>query len=303
MKIPVRPVCRRKVLYTALVLFFFTAGFVVPQSVSQVVFLPQTYYVGDRVEARVVVRGVAASDVSVPEDLPDYGWVVIDSVALVERPDGVEVRILFQPFFVGTRELPPLDLEGYLLTGVSAFVTSVAPEEGELQPASVRDQLVLPGTQIQIAAALTVAVGAPLLIFLAGGWGRRFRDHLVRRYRERRPYRVFLRSVRALVGEMHGLDGKSFYIRLLDLFRVYLDARFAAGVRSATTGELDHVLSRAGFAPGLRRSIIDLFQFGDLVKFAHRRVTLNERNGHIEEMRRIVETLQRHGPGGPDVDS
>jgi hypothetical protein len=291
------------VVLLVLLLLFHVAGFVLPQNVSQVVFLPQTYYIGDRVEARVVVRGISPDELTVPEKLPDLGWIVIDSAAIVERPGGVEVRILFQPFFVGTRELPPIDLEGYRLTGVSAFVTSVAPEEGELQPASVRDQLVLPGTQIQIAGALTAIVGTPLLLFLAGGWGRRFRDRLVRRYRERRPYRTFLRSLKSLVAEMHGLDGKSFYIRLLDTFRTYLDGRFSAGVHSATTGELDHVLSRARFSPELRGQIIDLFRFADLVKFAHRRVTLNERNGHIDEIRKIAETLQRHGPGGSDVDS
>jgi len=303
MNLPVPSLRHPPVVVMVLLFLAHVTGTVVPQSVSQVVFLPQTYYVGDRVEARVVVRGIRPANLTIPDELPDLGWIVIDSIAVVERPDGAEVRILFQPFFVGTRELPPIDLDGYRLTGVSALVTSVAPEEGELQPASVRDQLVLPGTQVQIAGALTALVGTPLLLLLAGGWGRRFRDRLVRRYRERRPYRTFLRSLKTLVAEMHGLDGKSFYIRLLDTFRMYLDGRFSAGVHSATTGELEHVLGRARFSPELRSSIIDLFRFGDLVKFAHRRVTLSERNSHIDEIRRIAETLQRYGPGGADVDS
>ena len=271
----------------------------VGQSVSQVVFLPQTYYIGDRVEARVVLRDVNAADITIPETLPTTPAVTIDSVTTVQRADGVEIRFVFQPFFTGTRELPAIDFDGVTLSGVSAFVTSVAEPGEELELASIREQLILPGTQIQLALAVIALIGVPAVIIVAGGWGRR-RLHGIRRwYRENRPYRAFVRAQKSLTGELHSLDGKAFYIRLLDTFRTYLDGRLGTHVRSATTGEMDHVLSRAHVTEDLRLRIVELFRFGDLVKFARQRVTIEQRTAHVAEVRQVVDALQRHKPGTP----
>ena len=69
-------------------------------------------------------------------------------------------------------------------------------------------------------------------------------------------------------------------------------------MRSATTGEMDHVLSRAQVNDELRGRIVELFRFGDLVKFAQQRVTLKQRSAHITEVREVVDELQRHKPNG-----
>ncbi|MDA3949559.1 MAG: hypothetical protein PF508_10040 [Spirochaeta sp.] len=268
------------------------------QIVSQVVFLPQTYYIGDRVEARVVLRDVSVEEITIPDQLPTTPAVTIDSVSTVQRADGVEVRFVFQPFFTGTRELPPIDLDGVTVSGVSAFVTSVAGPGEELELVSVRDQLILPGTQLQLAFAMAALIGVPTVVIVAGGWGRRRLSGIRRWYRENRPYRTFLRSQKLLATEMPGLDGKSFYIRLLDTFRDYLDGRLGTRVRSATTGEMDHVLTRAHVDEELRTRIVELFRFGDLVKFARQRVTLEQRTVHVTEVRAVVDALQRHKPDG-----
>lgn len=268
------------------------------QIVSQVVFLPQTYYIGDRVEARVVLRNVSADDITIPEQLPTTPAVTIDSVTTVQRADGVEVRFMFQPFFTGTRELPPINLDGVTVSGVSAFVTSVAEPGEELELVSVRDQLILPGTQLQLALAVTALVGIPTVVIVAGGWGRRRLNAVRRWYRENRPYRTFVKSQKSLAAEMHSLDGKTFYIRLLDAFRSYLDGRLGGRVRSATTGEMDHVLTRAHVHDDVRARVVELFRFGDLVKFARQRVTLEQRTIHLTEVRAVVDALQQRKPGG-----
>jgi hypothetical protein len=286
---------RAKSLLSAGVLLFglfMVAGTVDGQSLSSVVFLPQTYYVGDRVEARVVVRGVSATDIVVPEELPRNSWVVVDSITTIQRADGVELRILFQPFFQGTRELPRIDLGGFVLSGVSPFVSTVFEPGDDQDLASIRDQLLLPGTHLQFALALIVIVAVPTLIFFAGGWGKRWVLAVRVRYRENRPYRIFLRSVRALAGELNAVDGKTFYIRLMDICRDYLDGKLGGGIRSATTGEMNRVLRHKTVPDDERARLVELFEFGDLVKFAGRRVTLAERTAHIEEVRSIVATLQ-----------
>jgi hypothetical protein len=267
------------------------------QTVSQVVFLPQTYYIGDVVEARAIVRVTESLDLVPPTPLPQTDWVDIHSVVVVQRADGYEVRVTFQPFFVGTRQLPPIDLGSMTLTGVSAVVQSLSVEEGPLELQPVRDQLLLPGTQALIAVFLLLLVGVPVVIILTGGWARRWIENLRERYRASRPYRTLTRGLRQLQTELHDLDGKGYYIRLLDLARAFLGGRFGPRFRSATTGELDQQLRRVGIDPELRKRLVALFQFGDLVKFAGRRVTVDDRTHHLEEVRTIAVELRRQERG------
>ncbi|MFA7566464.1 MAG: hypothetical protein WCY01_05505 [Alkalispirochaeta sp.] len=271
------------------------------QTISSVVFLPQTYYVGDRVEARVVVRGITINDIKLPDEKPRNSWVVVDSITPIQRADGVELRIQFQPFFRGTRELPRMDLGGVVLTGISPFVTTVFSETEEPELASIRDQLLLPGTYFQFALVLVFIIAVPAVVFLAGGWGKRWALAIRVRYRENRPYRAFSRSMRALQNELTDLDGKTFYIRLLDICREYLDGRLGGGFRSATTGEMDRALRRAAVDEDERARIVTLFTFGDLVKFAGKRVTLADRTGHMDEVTAVVTALQN--ARSRDVDS
>lgn len=264
------------------------------QAVSQVVFLPQTYYVGDVVEARVLIRSSANLDLAPPATLPATDWVDIRSVTIVQRADGYEVRIVFQPFFVGTRQLPPIDLQAITISDLSPVVNSLAPEEGDLQLRPIRDQLLLPGTQILIAVMILGLVGTPILVITTSGWLSRTIGRLRARYRENRPYRMLQRGLKQLQAEMHQVDGKRYYIRLLDLTREYLGGRFSPSFRSATTGELDVQLRRVGIPPAARGRLVELFQFGDLVKFANRRITVADRTRHLEEVREVTAQLQRN---------
>lgn len=282
-------------------LFTITVSEARGQDVTDVMFLPQTYHVGDRVEARVVLRNLEVDDLTIPAQPPETSWVRFESIIPIQRADGVELRILFQPFFVGTRELPALDLDGAVVTGITAFTTSVRTSDDEAASLIVRDQLVLPGTQLQLALLIGLIVIVPIVVIVTGGWGRRTVRRVARWYRENRPYRTFSRAIKALNKETHAIDGKTFYIRLLDISRTYLDGRFGTTVRSATTGELDGVLSRAGIDDESRRRIVSLFQFGDLVKFANQKVGIEARSRHVQELQRVVETLQREGVR--DVDS
>jgi hypothetical protein len=287
-------VIRRPLLALVIVL---CSPLVWSQTVSQVVFLPQTYYIGDIVEARVIVRAAESLDLVPPTPLPRTDWVDIQSVVVVQRADGYEVRVLFQPFFVGTRQLPPIDLGSMTLSGVSVVVRRIAVEEGELQLQPVRDQLLLPGTEALIAVSLLLLIGVPVVIVLTGGWARRWLATVRERYRASRPYRALSRGLRQLQSELHELDGKGYYIRLLDLARSFLGGRFGPRFRSATTGELDQQLRRAGVDEALRERLVALFQFGDLVKFAGRRVTVDDRTHHLEEVRTVALELRRQERG------
>ncbi|MFW5827496.1 MAG: hypothetical protein ACOCU4_05370 [Alkalispirochaeta sp.] len=284
---------RRVVMLGALAVLVGVSGSLSSQSVADVIFLPQTYYVGDLVEARVVVRSSEDLDLSVPQTLPSTEWVDLREVSIVQRADGYEVRILFQPFFVGTRQLPAIDLGSFTVSGVSAVVSTLQSEEGELELQPVRDQLLLPGTRALIAAIILAVFGIPLVVVFTGGWITRHVAAFRERYRANRPYRTLQKRLKQLQTEMHELDGKGYYIRLVDITRSYLEGRYGIVFRSATTGELDRYLRKEGIPEEQRQRLIELFQFGDLVKFANRRVTVHDRTYHLEAVKSLSGELQR----------
>lgn len=284
---------RRLLMLGALTVLVGASGSLSGQSVGEVLFLPQTYYVGDVVEARVVVRSSEDLDLSVPPTLPATEWVDLREVSIVQRADGYEVRILFQPFFVGTRQLPAIDLGMFTVSGVSAVVSTLQSEEGELALQSVRDQLLLPGTRALIAVIVLAIFGVPLAVAFTGGWITRNVVALQERYREKRPYRTLQKRLKQLQTETHELDGKRYYIKLVDITRSYLEGRYGIVFRSATTGELDVYLRKEGIPVEQRQRLIELFQFGDLVKFANRRVTVHDRTYHMDAVKALAGELQR----------
>lgn len=272
----------------------------VAQTVSQAVFLPQQYYVGDIVEARVVVRGSVVPERDPTQKLPSLPWVEILDVLIVQRADGYEVRIRFQPFFVGTRRLPPISLGDVTIDNVSAFVGSVLPEDNP-EAAGMRDQLLLPGTRLLLVLLVVALFAIPTIVFVAGDWGRRTVRRLVRWYRERIPYRRFVRGLRSLSGRIHEIDGKRFYTDLQQLTREFMDRRFDAGLRAATTGELEERLSRIGIPVDSRERLRGMFEIADLVRYANRRVSLEERSAHLEDLRVITRELHRRKTEAPHV--
>ena len=272
------------------------------QTVGQIVFLPQTFYVGDVVEARVVVRTSESLDIVVPPVLPDREWVDFRSVYVVQRADGYEVRIVFQPFFVGARQLPRLDLGSVVLPEISVVVHSLT-EEGEISLQPVREQQLLPGTRPAIAIIVLVLLGAPVLIGVTSGWVRGRLQRVSLWYRRGRPYRHLQRGMKRLKNEMMELDGKRYYIELLDLARDYLSGRFGAPFRAATTGELSSLLVRQRVPGELTARIVALFAFGDLVKFANQAVTVEDRTTHAAELLSVSAEFQHLAKEAGRVDT
>ncbi|TVR66238.1 MAG: hypothetical protein EA427_16440 [Spirochaetaceae bacterium] len=263
------------------------------QAIAQVVLLPQTFFVGDMVEARVVVRTTETLSLTVPDPLPVTEWITIHSLTIVQRADGFEARIVFQPFFVGTRQLPVIGLGAMELSGVSVFVSSLV-EAGDLDPAPIRDQMILPGTRFLIALLVAMVVFVPLLVLGTGKWIRRWIRYLVGRWRENRPYRRLMKNLKVLQAEMNQVDGKRYYIRLLDEARTFFHRHFHASILAATTEELEGRLEEAKAPAEIRRGLVEMFRFGDLVKFAQQTVTLEDRTRHLDELRRLAQMAYRN---------
>ncbi|MFP4205777.1 MAG: hypothetical protein ACLFRR_06775 [Spirochaetaceae bacterium] len=260
--------------------------------VERTTFLPQVFYVGDRVEMRVAFRTAAGASPRLPEESPTIPWGSLHGVRLGETAAGWELRVTFTPYRTGTQTLPAMRLGDVSLRSIDVPVSSILDEQRD-SLAPLRDQLMLPGTRALIAGAAGLLVLIPGGWFLFFRWGRRKVRAVVQRYREALPYRRISRSLRQLAGDMNEMSDREFYIRLLSDFRAYLSKRMHADALSATTEELAAELQRYIPEAEDRQAVLDVFHFGDRVKFASRRASAEARTQHLEAVLRVLRHLER----------
>ena len=271
---------------------------------QEVRFEPAQFGVGDRVLARIVVRG--AAPLSAPGTVAAGEWLSVHGVDVLPRTDGSwEVRVLFTSYRPGVGELPPIDVGPFRLTGIGFLTVSVLPRYGDVPPAlrPPAAQMAVPGTAaLLIGGALTVLVAPYLLVsgglLLAGAGGR------VRARRARtRPRLLLERGVQQLQsaataaiaagprpprghgrqrGQRHPRisasasasaappDAVAFYARLSHLARGYLAERLALPAHALTVRELRAALPEQGLPHGLGADLAAILDTADRVKFAGR---------------------------------
>ena len=275
--------------------------FAEPERGQEVRFEPAQFGVGDRVLARIVVRG--AAQLSAPGAVAAGEWLSVHGVDVLPRTDGSwEVRVLFTSYRPGVGELPPIDVGPFQLTGVGFLTVSVLPRYGDAPPAlrPPAAQMAVPGSAaLLIGGALAVLVVPYLLVsgglLLAGAGGR------VRARRARtRPRLLLERGVQQLQTGVTGAsaasaaspasaassassassasasasaapsDAVSFYARLSHLARGYLAERLALPAHALTVGELRAALPEQGLPHGLGADLAAILDTADRVKFAGR---------------------------------
>jgi hypothetical protein len=271
--------------------------------IERTLFLPQVFYVGDRVEMRVSFRTSPGASPRLPEETPSISWGTLHRVRLAQVSGGWELRVSFTPFQPGTQTVPPMQLGDVYLRSIDVPVPSILEEDrSELAP--LRDQLLLPATRLLVAAAVGVLVIVPGAWFVFFRWGKRRLSNLVQRYREALPYRRISRSLRQLSNDMDEMSDREFYIRLLADFRAYLARRMHSEALSATTEELAGELERYIPTEEDRRAVLEVFKYGDLVKFASQRASQRDRADHLEAVLRVLRHVERkreprrHGEAG-----
>jgi hypothetical protein len=260
-------------------------------SISRTVFIPSVYYVGDRVELRLSLRSSLLDQIQLPQELPQPSWGTIHDIRIIDREDEKDIRILFTSYYPGTRTLPAINLGPILLSDISIFVSSILDSnQQDLVPS--RDQLILPGTQLIIILWSLLVLSVPLLWLVIFRWGRQYFALLIARYREGLPYRRLTKNLRDLTENAGAMDGRNFYITLLDLVREYLSGRIRVDARSATTRELEFALKKEVENPADRNFIVRLFHHGDLVKFASQPSTLKSRMDHLSQLQEVLEHIE-----------
>ncbi len=263
-----------------------TAGY----QVISVTLLPQEFYVGDRVEMRVTLRTTSAVELLAPERVPTVEWGEIHQVRLVARGLDWDIRIVLTSFQPGTRTIPPLDLGGIVVSDLNVHVPSILAE-GRRDLTTPQPQVLPPGTRLWISVLAMVLVVVPLSLLVFLRWGRRSLVEFLVRRRERKPYRRLVRALSLLSQDVEQIDGREFYIALLEHVRRFISAILETDCMASTTTELGAHLERLLIDEGERLTVLSLFHRGDLVKFAAAPAPTDRRREDITLLLSIAERL------------
>ena len=286
--------------------------------VREVRFEPARFVAGERVVARIVVRG--GGDLVAPDRVATDEWLSVHDVAVLPRTDGSwEVRVRFSSYRTGVGELPPIDVGPVQLTGIGFLTTSALPRYGEVAPAlrPPAAQMAVPGTAaLLVGGALAVLVAPYLLVsgaLLLAGAGRRIRARRART----RPRVLLERAVQRL--RSGGADAPdapaasdnavAFYARLSRLARDYLAERLALPAHALTVRELGAALPERGLPHGLGADLTAILDTADRVKFAARGAGAAEMQAAARQLvtlaraiDAILEERTAHGRGGAGVE-
>lgn len=273
------------------------AGYTVQSSL----FIPQSYYVGDRVELRIVLRTSGDVQVAPPREFPGVAWGEIHGARVSPREGAFEIRIHFTAYQPGTQTLPLLRFGDIVLEGQNVYVRSLV-DEGRRDFSPPRGQLLLPSTKLVLGLTVGGFIALPLLGTFLFFWVRPRLGRLIARYLERRPYKRLQKELKILHEQNSELDGRRFYILLLEELKIYLSRRGGKGDCMAyTTREMEEYLIDFFADSSEVEPLLRIFQFGDRVKFGGGRTSREKRMEDLDLVAEISRKIEKRDSRNADL--
>ncbi|MFP4179536.1 MAG: hypothetical protein ACLFSA_05720 [Spirochaetaceae bacterium] len=269
--------------------------------VEDTVFLPQVFYVGDRVELRVTVIPDGGAQVRQPEELPVLSWIDFHEVSVVREGPGWEARIEFTPYVPGTRTLPPIVMGDVVLDTIKIHTRAILNER-DYEFFGIKNQESIPGTNLAIALLVVVLFFGPVFLLTFTGKVRRGLSSFLVAHRGKKPYKRLYRALKELRDTQDQMSSRKFYIVLDEEFRRYLSDRTGSDFRSITSSEFAILFSRTlteteGEEESKDRNtkaIDDLMRRCDLVKFGGENSEKRRREADLKLVGEVVRSVEGH---------
>ncbi len=252
--------------------------------VTESVFVPPVYFVGDLVEVRLTLLLPEGKAILPPLSLPSQSWVLIRDVQVRHDPPFERVTVKFVPFAPGGRTLPPLVLGDITLEGVRISTNSLLGKSTPTELAPPREQLLLPHTELLLFLAFLLLIVLPL-----GVW-RFFRPAAVlvqnfwKRSDRHRAWRLLNKDLKKLQSRALALRGPEFYTQFSQLVRLYLGARFDRDFQTLTADEVRTILQPLPAA--WTAEWVRLIHRADVVRFDAQEPPEQEKLDDLESLRR-----------------
>ena len=213
-----------------------------PNYVTETVFVPPVYFVGDLVEVRLTLLLPEGKTLLPPLSLPGLPWILIRDVQVRHDPPFERVTVKFVPFAPGAKALPPLVLGDVTLEGVRISTNSLLGKDApsELQPP--REQMLIPHTELFVFLAFLLLIVLPLLAWKFIRPAISLARSLRKRTDRHRAWRQLHKDLKKLQSRALALSGPEFYTQFSHLVRLYLGGRFERDFRTLTASEVRTLL-------------------------------------------------------------
>ncbi len=258
--------------------------------VENSVFIPPSYYVGDRVELRLTLNLRRDGKLMVSE-LPDVPQVEIHDILIHQDGHQAEVRIFFSSFQVGSQTLPQINLGAILLDGLRVHTSSLLAEDKQ-EISALQGQAVLPDTPLVVVITFGIILAVPLFIWLIRRKIVPLFTDLGLRVRQYWPYHQLLSALRKLDAAAYESDMRDFYFRLSREFRLFLSRVLPAVSMTASSSEISRVLEKQSLTPVLTGLIARLLLQFDAIKFGGKVVSDIDKKRDLEKIKTVAEKIR-----------
>ncbi len=233
--------------------------------VTDIRFLPPTYYPGDRLTVLIRVEVGPDCSVTPPQIVPADPYISIRDVEVSRNGDYAQVSISLTTFLPGERTVPRMELGDIEIADILLSPASLVEDlDADFQP--LRDQLLLPGTRVLLVFTVTgIAAAVLAAVFL-------FTRLKAKLQGLRRWWHAWVekRRLAGLLGKLEkefSLMGADMFYRLLSgRLRSYIGILFSIPSEALTSKELDSFFT-GGAAAGAYTDLAGIFRRSDEVRF------------------------------------
>ncbi len=261
-------------------------------SITETVFVPKEFYVGDIVEMRMRIRTGGGVVPSEPAELPSDDWIRIHEARVVPIAGEYDVRIRFTSFYPGKRTLPPLRLGEITLDGIEIDTPSLLEARDRPMFVGIMDPLRLPGTSILLALVVGGLFVAPIALIYLVRWGRHIVYRAVGGVKGRRPYGRLRKELDLLEKSSTAMKSREFYIRLLDAFKGYLSDRTGKNFHATTSSEMESMFRNEFSSLDSLDRISPMFGKVDGIKFGGGGANHIHRQRDLDLIRTLAEEVE-----------
>jgi len=252
--------------------------------VTESVFVPPVYFVGDLVEARLTLLLPEGKSLLPPLSLPTQSWVLIRDVQVRHDPPFERVTVKFVPFATGVKSLPPLVLGDITLEGVRISTNSLLGKSTPTELMPPRDQLLLPHTELLLFLSFLFLIVLPLAVWRFLRPVGLLVQKLWKRSDRHRAWRALNKDLKKLQAKALSLKGPEFYTQFTRLVRLYLGARFDRDFQTLTAAEVRFLLQP--LPPAWTAEWVRLIHRADVVRFDAQEPPEQEKLDDLESLRR-----------------
>ncbi|NOY08804.1 MAG: hypothetical protein GXP33_08170 [Spirochaetes bacterium] len=256
-------------------------------------FLPPKSYVGDVVELRMVIKTLNGKKPAAPARYKSSDSLQIKNIRVVgHSANQFTLHIYFVSYQTGTQLLPVIESGDIRLDNIQIYTSSLLNELTNARFRGVKGQVILPGTNIKIAAVILLILLLPFVIIFLIIKVKSWIKILKRERKRKRPYRVIILGLKKLNERLDQIKVKEFFIEASADIKKYMEERLGMPFLSLTTEEIKKQLIKEMDDTSLVSELVDILHRSDLVKFGGKRMKRSDMEIYLKRITVLIKGIE-----------